>query len=340
MPISADEYRRAAERLTAMQRVLLVSHDRPDGDALGSLIALRSMLRLAGVDARAVTFEFDAAESRYALLSEAAPLARWPDEIGPDAVGELDAIVVVDTCSFGQMESFAEFLRSSPAQKFVVDHHVTGDDIADVYLTDETASAACVLLAEWAEAAGWTINERAALGLFVGMATDTGWFRHSNTDTRTLRAAAALIEAGLRPNEVYQRLYLSDSPGRIRLLGAMLGTLELHADGRFAAVHLTQKMFDASGARPEDTEDLVNEPQRIGSVVAAALFVEHMDGVVKVSLRSKRDIDVAAVAASFGGGGHKRAAGVRVPGTLEEVKTQITRAMLAAMDAGREPGDA
>lgn len=327
MSITTRVYRQAADVLAQCQRVLLVSHERPDGDALGSLVALRSMLQRAGIEATAVTF--DPVPPRYALLVEACPLPRWPDEIGPDTVGRIDAIVVADTCTYRQMEVFADFLRASPAHKLVVDHHVTRDDLADVYLIDEHSSATCVLLAEWAEAAGWEVTKDAALALFVGMATDTGWFRFANTDARTLRAAARLIETtSLRPDEIYQHLYCSDSAGRIRLLAAMLETLELLADGTVAAVHITRDMLADCGATRADTEDLVNEPHRIGSVNVAALFVEQDDGRVRVSLRSKRDVDVAAVAAAFGGGGHQRAAGARISGALPEVKKRVIEALL------------
>ena len=331
MPVSAEDYRRAAESLASANHALLVSHERPDGDALGSLIALRSMLRSAGTNAEAVTFDFDGRSGRYTWLAEAVPLPRWPEDIGPETAGDFDAIVVLDTCSYGQLESFSDFLRGSSARKFVLDHHVTRDELADVYLIDETASATCVLLGEWASAAGWTVDAIAAMGLFVGMATDSGWFRFSNTDARTLRAAATLIETGLRPEEIYQQLYLSDSPARIRLLAATLNTLELHADERLATLHVTGEMFEATGATPAETDDLVNEPQRIGSVNVSALFVERGDGVVKVSLRSKHDVDVAQVAASMGGGGHQRAAGIRLQGTLDQVKSRVTAALLEAM---------
>jgi phosphoesterase RecJ-like protein len=337
MAIDAADYRHAAEILAEAKRVLLVSHERPDGDALGSLIALRSMLRAAGVDAEAVTFDFDPRSGRYAWLDAAVPVPRWPEDLSAETVGDLDAIVVLDTCSYGQLESFSEFLRASTATKIVLDHHVTRDELADVYLIDETAAATCVLLTEWADAAGWTVDATAELGLFVGMATDSGWFRFSNTDARTLRAAARLIEAGLRPDEIYQQLYLADSPARIRLLGKVIETLELHADGALATVHITRAMLDATGATPAESEDMVNEPQRIASVNVCALFVERDDGVVKASLRSKRDIDVAAVASSMGGGGHQRAAGLRRQGTLDEVKAHALLEAMSDADSGTGP---
>lgn len=332
MPISTDSYLEGARTLAESRRVLLVSHERADGDALGSLIALQSMLRSIGVEAVAV--RFDPVPPKYALLDEVATLPSWPEDVGPDNVGELDAIVIVDTCSYGQLECFADFLRGSPAKKVVVDHHVTRDELADLYLIDEHASSTCILLAEWAAAVGWNIDEAAKLGLFVGMATDTGWFRFSNTDVRTLTAAAKLIDAGIEPAEIHQRLFSSDSAGRIRLLGAMLGTLELHADGRVATVEITREMLAACGVTRDETEDLVNEPQRIGSVVAVALFSEPEEEgqKVKVSLRSKRDVNVAAIAATFGGGGHERAAGLRVPGSLPDIKAQVTAALVNALD--------
>src|SRR5206468_3386868 len=156
--------------------------------------------------------------------------------------------------------------------------------------------------------------------LFVGIATDTGWFRHSNTDGRALAAAAELAAGGVKPHQLFEALYQHDSAGRVRLLGAAIETLEVHG-GMLAIMALDSHAFSRCGASLSNTEDVVNEPLRIESVMVSILFVEQPDGVVRMNFRSKppylsegptsRDIDVAAIAATFGGGGHRRAAGAR-----------------------------
>jgi phosphoesterase RecJ-like protein len=166
---------------------------------------------------------------------------------------------------------------------------------------------------------------------------DTGWFRYSNTDHRVLVASAILVGKGVRPNELFQRLFQCESKQRVRLLGAALGSLELLAHDRVAVMSLSVDAMSACGASRLDTEDIVNEPLRIGSVIISVLLVEQEDGLVRASFRSREpfesdkssasavgepviDVDVAKLAATFGGGGHARAAGARIKGTLADVR--------------------
>jgi phosphoesterase RecJ-like protein len=155
------------------------------------------------------------------------------------------------------------------------------------------------------------------------MATDSGWFRFGNTDARLLRRAARLTEAGVRADRLYARLYDQDSPAKLRLLGAMLGTLELHAGGRIAIACISQEMFGQCDASPSDTEDLIQELYRLGGVIVAALLVELPNQLVKVSLRSRCALDVNAVAKGWGGGGHRPAAGARRRGSLPDVRREV-----------------
>ncbi len=138
-----------------------------------------------------------------------------------------------------------------------------------------------------------------------------------------MKACAELIDAGANPSQVYRNLYQNSSPQRFRLIAAMLNTLELHFDGRFAMQHLTQADFKRTGAQLSDTENLIDECRRISTVEAAALFVEQADGQVKVSLRSRGAVDVCKIAAKFEGGGHKMAAGAHLAGPVVNAKKLI-----------------
>ena len=146
-----------------------------------------------------------------------------------------------------------------------------------------------------------------------------------------MAACTELLDHGVRVDQVHQRLYQSEPARRIKLLGAMLGTLELFDDDRLAVLHITQAMFRQCGATPHDTEDLINEPQLIGSVNVTALLVEEDDGRIRLSVRSKHDVDVAAVARSFGGGGHAKAAGARSVRPLAETRQEVITAMRKVM---------
>ena len=199
---------------------------------------------------------------------------------------------------------------------------------ADLYIVDEKASSASLLVFEMAETLGWTIDLQVAEALFTGVATDTGWFRFSNTDSRTLGAAARLLPYGVRPDELYQAYYLSDSPARSRLIGTLLSQMELFADDRIAVMRITREVLKDCAALRTDTEDLVNEAMRIASVESAILLSALDEEVVKVSLRSKHLVNCAVVAEGLGGGGHERAAGARMRTDLETAQKIALSAVL------------
>ncbi len=334
---------------------MILSHDRPDGDALGSIGAMKRIIEAAGRSA--VAFIYDELAPRYRFLDAILPgrvstsrmpvplgtFTRWPaaDLAALDA--QFDGVLILDTCSWGQLEPAAAFLRQTRLPKLIVDHHVTRDDLTGaspdiLCLIDPTAASTCVLLHEWCAAMNWKFDESAAEALFTGVTTDTGWFRFSNTDGRTMRTAAALLDAGVRADRMHARLLDSYSPARLRLMCEMLSTLQFHAGGAVALMWLTKDMFDRSGAVIADTEDLVNEPMAVEQVIVTVMLTDMADGKIRVNLRSKspeiagRDIDVAAIAGQFGGGGHRRAAGTRVPAPLDEVRNRMLAAVMAAME--------
>ncbi len=325
----------AAARIASWRRPLLVSHEKPDGDALGSLVAMRALLRSQGIEATAMLFE--PLPHRYGVFHRYAAMPVSQGSAGAVSLDDHDGVIVLDTCTYNQLQPMAAWLRAAKVPKLAVDHHVTRDELADHYVIDSAAAATCLILYEWSRALDWPLTAEACEAMFIGIAMDTGWFKHSNTDHRTLAAAADLVQRGVLPHELNQELFLRESPGRVRLLGVALGTLELHEADRVAVLTLSKAAMAGVGAAPADTEDIVNEPLRIRSVVVSLLLVEHADGIVRVSFRSKppigvgqqaegppsADIDVAAVAQALGGGGHRRAAGARIPGTLQEVRARV-----------------
>ncbi|UCG16080.1 MAG: bifunctional oligoribonuclease/PAP phosphatase NrnA [Phycisphaerales bacterium] len=340
MPISQDEFRRLADTVATWRRPLLLTHARPDGDAVGCLVAMRAMLRRDGAEPLALIV--NAAADRYAFLWEGDPITGTAEAIDPPARADAfapDGVLVLDTCSYAQLEPMSHWLRSGPGRglpKIALDHHITRDPVADEYLIDESASASALIVLDWATAAGWPIERRSADALMVGLATDTGWFRYSNTDARTLTAAARLAECGAVAAALYDKIYNCEKPERVRLEAAAVSTLELPGDGRIAVMSLQPHHFHAAGATESDTSDIVNIPMRIDGVRVSLLLVVDTAGVVRVSLRSMPpsdvvpDINIAEVAAAFGGGGHSRAAGARVQGSLEAVKKRVLAKLCAA----------
>ncbi len=332
----------AAKTIATWRRPLLISHTKPDGDAIGALIAMRMLLCSPGVEPRAVLF--DDLPRRYEFLERFGRCLRFGTDIKLDELADIDGIIVLDTCSYSQLEPVAEWLRSATVTKLVVDHHATRDDLADLYLIDDSAAATCLILYDWMQAACWPIRPETAVALYVGIVTDTGWFRHCNTDGRVLAAAADLVRRGARPHELFDHLYQQESKARFRLRVEACHRLELRAGGRLAIMTLPAGIFEQCGAVLADTEDLVNEPLRLGSVVVSIILVEQGDGVIRVGFRSRQpaeapdsagadipDIDVAAIAQGFGGGGHRRAAGARLTGALDQVQDRVIAQVEAAL---------
>lgn len=345
--IAVADYHNLRAWLEACQRPLVVSHRRPDGDALGALAAMTLVLQDLGRDPRPVLTE--PLPRRYALLADAVAWRSWEAEHAALSAA-CDAWVILDTCTYSQLGPLAKHLAQAP-RTLVLDHHPTRDDLAtrpgDLRLFDETAGAVCLLVYEWMRAVGLPLRPPIATALFVGLATDSGWFRFANADARMLRAAAELAEAGAAPHAIYRAIHEQDPPARLRLIGRMLNTLELHADGRLAVMQLRRNDFAAAGADHSMTEDLVNEAGRLAGLEAIVLFTEDPGGGVRVNFRSGRTgdpaclLDVAALAAQFGGGGHARASGARPPGPWDEVVARVvaaTQAALAAVPSPRAAG--
>lgn len=331
--IARADFDRVTAWLAAVRRPLLFSHQRPDGDALGALAAMGHALQSGG--ARPAVCLFEPFPTRYRFLEPAAEWHDWAD--GAALARGADAVVIVDTCALGQLTPIADYLKHAP-RTLVIDHHATRDALGerpgDLRLIDASAGAACLLIAEWLSAAGRAVDAVCATALFTGLATDCGWFRFSNTDARMLGAAARLVEAGAAPAEIYAAVYQQDSAPRVRLIGRMLERLELHAGGKLALLTLRSSDFAAIGADPGQTEDFVNEAGRLGATEATVLLQEQPDGQIRVNLRSKRYLNVAEIAARFGGGGHARAAGARLSGDFEAAVRQVVAAVSAALEKG------
>ncbi len=320
------------DRLRSADRIVLTAHARADGDAIGCVAALNRVLTQEGKAVSAYLHE--ALPQRYAFLPATAGIEVWAPASAADVLARADLLLIADTCSRAQLGDIAESIGEAAVHTLAIDHHQTRDDVVDEVWSDPGAGACAQMVVGLCDRAGWAIDEAAAVLLYAGLATDTGWFRFSNADAAAYSCAARLVGAGARPNELYERLYMNEPPARARLIGAALSSFELHAGGRLAVIRVTRDMLAACGATRDMTEDLINEPQRVGSVMAAVLLVEpDGDEPVRVSLRSKRDVDVARIAASFGGGGHQRAAGARIAGEFDAVAARVTAAMTEAIEA-------
>jgi phosphoesterase RecJ-like protein len=217
--------------------------------------------------------------------------------------------------------------------KIVIDHHLTQEDWSDLRLVDTSAAAAGEVVYDVLRRWNVSIDRGIADALYLAIITDTGWFQFSNTHPRTLRLGADLMEVGVHTDLMYQALYQNERAARVRLQTRAMQSLELLAEERLAVMTLTKADFAQTGAALPDTENLINTPLQIAQVEVSILFTDPpSDGPIRVSLRSKGQVDVARFAEEFGGGGHARAAGLKLNMALEEARQKIVAAMLSRMN--------
>ena len=320
--------RRVCEALLRYRRLVITSHMRPDGDSVGSSLALAWALRELGADARVVH------RDRPPLQ-----LADFPGvedvEIGDAIPAGTEAVVVLE-CGDLSRTGLSGF-DGLPVVN--IDHHPGNTGYGDVRWFDGTASALAEMIFEIIAELGVPLTAGMATQLFVAVVTDTGSFRYPGVSPRTFSICARLLEAGADPVSTARRLYDSHTLGRLRLQGAVLRTLEIDASGRLAMLTLTDAMLAESGGAPDETDGLINLPLGVKAVQAAVFFKEAEHGQWRVSLRSKGDIDVGRVARGFGGGGHKNASGCTLEGPLERVRARILERMApdVAAPAGTAP---
>jgi phosphoesterase RecJ-like protein len=228
---------------------------------------------------------------------------------------------------------FGFFLRGFSAARVVIDHHETQDDLGALRLIDASAEATGRLSYQAIMALGHPLSAVAAEALWVALAMDTGWYRHGNTTAATLHLAAELLQAGARPDYLYDQLFENSSLPRLKLTGLVLERAQVTAGGQVSYSEIRLTDYAACGATPQDAEDLVNYTRSVAGVEVGLLFMEQPKGGVKVSFRSRSRVDVARLAERFGGGGHRRAAGAVVPALLEETRTRVLETVTAAVYA-------
>jgi bifunctional oligoribonuclease and PAP phosphatase NrnA len=335
--------------IESARRILITCHVRPDGDGVGSIVALKNIIeKTARQDRRDCEVQLlllSTASKVYQFLFAEPPRILEQDitqqQIDAGELDKFDLIIVADTSATRQLKGIADYLKkreqkagsdqSGDNSVLIIDHHLSGDIKGNCLLINTKACAAGEIVYDLCREADWPLDEASATALLAAIGTDTGWFRFENTSARTFEISAALIQAGARAEKLYQKLYQNYPPERLRLVTLALETLELHAEGQLATMQITGKMLAQSGAKRAHIENIVNEPQQIGSVIAVLLFVELDDGGTRVSLRSKAVVDVNELARQFGGGGHARAAGITMELSLEEARLKIIDTMLTAL---------
>lgn len=329
-----------AERQTASQaiaailkpqsRVVLTTHVNADGDGVGSEVALWHLLTAHGL--KPVIANATGIPDRFDFLI---PDGADQSERAAKEIERADLIWVLDIGDLGRLGDLGPRVKARGVPVVCVDHHVSPGTLPPgPRLVAPEATATAELVFDLAVALGWTVTADVARALYVGILTDTGGFRFANTAPRALRVAAALLECGVHPEEIYERVYAGAPEGRVRLTGEVLQTLVVEPEHGLAWVTVPAGALERHGATADDLDGIAEFPRSIAGVRLAMLFRPLASGKVKVSFRSVGPVDVARLAERFGGGGHVKAAGAAVSGTMAEVQAQVLAAAREHVNGG------
>jgi phosphoesterase RecJ-like protein len=298
----------------------LSGHQNPDGDVIGSQLALAGLIRRFGAD-------------KIIDIQNNGPVPRFLSYLhGTDGIknvtkvdGEYDVQIVFECSGAERMGGIID-LKKQVKKVINLDHHLHNPNFGDINLVEPTTSSTCELIYKIFEHAGVTPSKEEAIAMYSGMVTDTGWFRYGNTNAQTHMIASKLLACGVPIADLSERIYLSKSPEAIRLLARTLTNMKLIYDNRVAVLTLPVDVVNSIGATSDDTEDLVNYGLQIESVMASMILKEKKDPpLVKVSLRSKGNVDINQVARLFGGGGHKNASGCALNMNLADAEAALTK---------------
>lgn len=330
----------AAKWLTGTGPVAITTHFKPDGDAVGSSLALaRTLTRID--PARPVELWYAGALPDFLAEIAGDTPTRHLDTNPPTEADHPDTLVIVDTGSWSQLEFVRDAVTGRSDRTLIIDHHLRGDAaIADRRIVDTTAPAAAQIIAhlccQLLDLPPNKLPVEIATPLYLGIATDTGWFRHSNTTPTMFRLVADLLEAGVTSTDLYRLIEQRDRVSRLRLFGRALSKLEMHTNNSVALVMLDEQDFKDTNGTSGDTGGFADRMLAVESVQVAVVLTESKDHtgapVTKISFRSKPgpdEIDVNRVAGTLGGGGHARAAGARLPKSLTETRDAVLAALTA-----------
>jgi bifunctional oligoribonuclease and PAP phosphatase NrnA len=320
---AAAAVRRICDEVLRRQRFLLTSHARPDGDSIGSQLAMAFALDALGKTVRIVNA--DPAPDHYQDFPGMDRI-----EIATQVSADVDAVIVMecsDLTRAGISGLEGEFLIN-------IDHHAGNKLYGAVNWHDESAAACGEMVFDVIRELGVALTTGIATHIYLAILTDTGSFHHSNITPRTFDICRQTVEAGVNPAAMARRVFDSNSFGKLKLIGALLDSMQLADEGRLAILYMDEAMLSACGCTHNDTEGLINLPLTAREIQAVVFFKLGPTGDVRVSLRSKYDVDVRAVAGLFGGGGHKNAAGFTVTEHLEQVRPRIIQLLVDAIEHG------
>ncbi|NIM02470.1 MAG: bifunctional oligoribonuclease/PAP phosphatase NrnA [Acidobacteria bacterium] len=323
MQLTAEQHECFAANCEGHESFVLTTHMKPDGDALGSQIALARYLVSSGKNVRLING--DPTPETLAFMAEDSPkIEVYDPEVHDEEIRGADRVVLVDNSAPDRLGRMEPIMLAVAGNVLCIDHHPTREAPWAENILKVGASSTAVLIWDLLQNRGWEPDSLACNAIFVGLATDTGFFRFNSTSPYTHRTAAELLERGVRTGDIYRRVYERNSAAYTRLLGHALANLVIDGGGRIAAVHLRRELIADLEAEDEDTGEITTALLAIDGVDVVLLFRELPDARVKVSLRSKDELDVHGLASGYGGGGHRNAAGIVIERPFDEVVEQVT----------------
>jgi phosphoesterase RecJ-like protein len=307
--------------LDRYEKFILTAHETPDGDALGSEYAMLRALRQLGktvlifnADPAPLKFSFVAAEDEFKVLES--------EEQLPADIGDY-CLIILDVNDINNIGSVASLVLPRVKEYFIIDHHDSETDTLSGNLIQQSASSTAEILFQLFREMDIEIDLAMARALYMAIVYDTGSFIYPKTTALTFDIARQLVRLGVNPNQIYSHVYESNSTPSLRLMSKVLATLELNLDNSVAIQTMTRETLQEVGAQYEEADQIINIPLRSREVKVSVFFKENLDGIKRCSLRSKGNIDVAAIAHSFGGGGHKTAAGFKCAQPVSVLKKEI-----------------
>ena len=309
--------------IKSSDHLLLASHSEPDGDAVGSLLALG--LALGKLKIKATLYNPSPIPAVYRFLPSVERIVRHMKK-----ANTYDVALILDCGDLARIGDASDTVSRIPVI-INIDHHVSNTRFGDIQLIDTTACATSEIVCRLIKALNVSIDKDIATSIYTGILTDTGSFRFSNTNEAAFAISKEMTEWGVDPYKVAQQVFGTYSLGRIKLLNLALDSIEISDNGKLSIMTVTRSMLEETGTQAEDLDGMINYARRIEDVKVAALIQEQKNGSVEssnfrryhVSLRSDSTVDVAAIASSFGGGGHTSAAGFQIETTLLELKSEI-----------------
>jgi phosphoesterase RecJ-like protein len=320
--ISYEAHAQFRELCDSAQSVVVTTHINPDGDGLGSQIGLARFLADRGKQVRLVNQDPVPEILRF-LETADRPIRTYDPAAHDDLLRSSDLVVLVDNSAPDRLGGMERIMGQVADHTLCIDHHPSRDTPWSRLILDEEACATAVIVYELVQAAGWTPDRAAAEALYVGLATDTGFFRFNSTDEQAHRVAADLVRLGVDPAKVYQAIYERNSVAYTRLLGHALTGVRVDREV-IASVVITREQVQKLSAEEVDPSEITTALLAMDGITLALLFRELADGRIKVSLRSKGQLDVHRLAGEFGGGGHRNASGIVMDGTLDDVVRAVT----------------